>query len=166
MTIVRKEYCGNHDGKKKHGGMKRRRSRGRGQGVFWCHATWLEDCFLVNASAQTCIRITLTFWMTKFLSWSRRWSWDINHYTCSPQGRGYYYYYYTITERLSLLPICLRWFTSLPDVRKPAIKLSLCLIKYHAMKTYRWSEVHLNYTRSRWVVSFTPRPFYSHGQSH
>jgi hypothetical protein len=45
------------------------------------------------------------------------------------------------------------------------LKLSLCLTKYHAMKTYwrSWSIAPriLNLgTRWRWVVSFTPRPFY------
>jgi len=48
--------------------------------------------------------------------------------------------------------------------------VSLCLTKHHAMKTYSESGgiappiLDLD-TRWRWVVSFTPRPFYSQGKS-
>jgi len=49
---------------------------------------------------------------------------------------------------------------------KVKIKLSLCLTKHHAMKTYWGSggiDSHiLNFgTRWKWVVSFTLRPLYS-----
>jgi hypothetical protein len=50
------------------------------------------------------------------------------------------------------------------------VKLSLCLTKHHAMKTY-WrsggiAACILNpCTRWRWVVTFTPRPFYPQGKS-
>jgi len=49
-------------------------------------------------------------------------------------------------------------------------KLSLCLIKYHAMKTYWGVEIQLHTffdlgTRWRWVVSFTPQPLYPQGKS-
>jgi hypothetical protein len=50
------------------------------------------------------------------------------------------------------------------------VKLSLCLTKHHAMKMY-WGSggiaprtIDLG-TRWRWVVSFTPRPFYPQGKS-
>jgi hypothetical protein len=48
--------------------------------------------------------------------------------------------------------------------------LSLCLTKYHAMKTY-WGSggiapriLDLG-TRWRWMVSFTPRPLYPQGKN-
>jgi hypothetical protein len=50
------------------------------------------------------------------------------------------------------------------------VKLSLCLTKHHAMKTYWVSRgiaariLDLS-TRWRWVVSFTPRPLYPQGKS-
>jgi hypothetical protein len=50
------------------------------------------------------------------------------------------------------------------------VKLSLCLTKHHAMKTY-WGSGGLTShildlgTRWRWVVSFTPRPLYPQGKS-
>jgi len=48
------------------------------------------------------------------------------------------------------------------------LELSLCLTKYHAMKTYFGSggiapRIHLG-TRWRWVVSFKPRPLYLQGK--
>jgi hypothetical protein len=53
---------------------------------------------------------------------------------------------------------------------KVKLKLSLCLNKHHAMKTY-WGNggmapliLDLG-TRWRWVVSFTPRPLYPQGKS-
>jgi len=53
---------------------------------------------------------------------------------------------------------------------KVKVKLSLCLPKHHAMKTY-WGSwgiaphiLDLG-IRWRWVVSFTPRSFYSQGKS-
>jgi hypothetical protein len=51
------------------------------------------------------------------------------------------------------------------------VKLSLCLNKHHAMKTYWGVEVwlltlfHLG-TRWKWVVSFTPLPLYPQGNNH
>jgi hypothetical protein len=72
-----------------------------------------------------------------------------------------------------------------PDVKRPEretdhplssskvkvkVKLSLCLTKHHAMKTY-WGSggiapriLDLG-TRWRWVVSFTPQPLYPRGKS-
>jgi hypothetical protein len=53
---------------------------------------------------------------------------------------------------------------------KGNVKLSLCLTKHHAMKTY-WGSggiaphiLDLG-TRCRWVISFTPRPLYPQGKS-
>jgi hypothetical protein len=46
------------------------------------------------------------------------------------------------------------------------MKLSLCLIKYYAMKTYRGVEVYLHVFLNsaldggEWWVSFVPRPLY------
>jgi hypothetical protein len=53
---------------------------------------------------------------------------------------------------------------------KVKIKLSLCLTKHHAMKTYWGSggiapRIFDLGTRWRWVVSFTPRPLYPQGKS-
>jgi hypothetical protein len=50
------------------------------------------------------------------------------------------------------------------------VKLSLCLTKHHAMKTYCGSgDIALRSldigTIWRWVVSFTPRPLYPQGKS-
>jgi hypothetical protein len=63
---------------------------------------------------------------------------------------------------------CLRlqWFVIVCVI---LFKLSLCLTKRHAMKTYWGMEVQLHAffdlgTRWRWVVSFTPRPLYSQGK--
>jgi hypothetical protein len=53
---------------------------------------------------------------------------------------------------------------------KVKVKLSLCLTKHHAMKTY-WESGGiaprvLDFgTRWRRVVNFTPRPLYPHGKS-
>jgi hypothetical protein len=48
-------------------------------------------------------------------------------------------------------------------------KLSVCLIKYHAIKTYRgwrYSSTILDLgTGWRWVVSFTTQPLYFQGKS-
>jgi hypothetical protein len=50
------------------------------------------------------------------------------------------------------------------------LKLSLCLTKHHAMKTYWGSggiaprSLDLG-TRWRWVISFTPQPLYPQGKS-
>jgi hypothetical protein len=53
---------------------------------------------------------------------------------------------------------------------KVKVKLSLCLTKHHAMKTYWRSggiapRIRDLGTRWRWVVSFTPRPLYPQGNS-
>jgi hypothetical protein len=50
------------------------------------------------------------------------------------------------------------------------VKLSLCLTKHHAMKTY-WGSGGIAPritdlgTRWRWVVNFTPRPLYPQGKA-
>jgi hypothetical protein len=48
------------------------------------------------------------------------------------------------------------------------MKLTLCLIKHYAMKTYGKVEVKLHHfdlgTRWRRVVRFTPRPLYARGR--
>jgi hypothetical protein len=49
------------------------------------------------------------------------------------------------------------------------VKLSLCLIKYHAMKTYAGDGIASSFLDVgitwRWGVSFTPRPLYPQGKS-
>jgi hypothetical protein len=50
------------------------------------------------------------------------------------------------------------------------VKLSLCLTKHHAMKTYWGSAVIAPSildlgTRWKWVVSFTPLPLYPQGRN-
>jgi hypothetical protein len=61
---------------------------------------------------------------------------------------------------------------SLYRLRYPGlnVKLSLCLIKHHTMKTYgewRCSSSILDLgTRCKFVVSFTPRPLYPRCKSH
>jgi hypothetical protein len=48
------------------------------------------------------------------------------------------------------------------------VKLSLSLIKHHAVKTWEWrhnSTILVLGSRWWWVVSFTPRPLYSRGKS-
>jgi hypothetical protein len=66
--------------------------------------------------------------------------------------------------------MCVQHVKSNLYILKVKVKLSLCLAKHHAMKTY-WGSgdvaphvLNLG-TRWRWVVSFTPRPFYSQGKS-
>jgi hypothetical protein len=55
-------------------------------------------------------------------------------------------------------------------VRGKKVKLSLCLTKHHAMKTY-WgiggiaTRIPDLGTRWKWVVSFTPRPLYPKGKN-
>jgi hypothetical protein len=58
----------------------------------------------------------------------------------------------------------------LHNKKKKKVKLSLCLTKHHAMKTY-WESAGITprildlSTRWRWVDSFTPRPLYPKGKS-
>jgi hypothetical protein len=76
-----------------------------------------------------------------------------------------------IIETVTTLPSCL-WFSAVDIMYykgKLKVKLSLCLTKYHAMKTYWGSGSRAQRsldlgTRWRWVVSFTPRPLYSQGK--
>jgi hypothetical protein len=58
--------------------------------------------------------------------------------------------------------VFLSWFNI--SVIKGKEKLSLCLIKHQAMKTYSSTSLDLC-TKWRWVVSFTPWPLYSRGNS-
>jgi hypothetical protein len=52
-----------------------------------------------------------------------------------------------------------------PVLRKLNVKLSLCLMKHNAVKTYgEWTSILNVGSRWRWVVIFTVRPVYPRGK--
>jgi hypothetical protein len=75
---------------------------------------------------------------------------------------------YSMASILLLIRLVPNSFPGSQPCKGKKAKLSLCLIKHHAMNRYRVAEVY-NFTildpsnRWRWVVSFTLRPLYTRG---